>query len=115
DLIQQGVEFGVVPGRVVLGAASPVPGVEIIRGVEQGRYDGPDSQIVMPGGDIVEPYRFYDCTQVALDIEALLQHCLDGLRPELEAGDVAHHEIQTLDPVGMTCRGQQRAPFLESG
>ena len=30
--------------------------------------------------------------QIALDVERLLQHRLDGLRPQLEAGDVADQD-----------------------
>ncbi len=69
----------------------------------------------MPAGDVVEPHRFDDRAQVALDVEPLLQHRLDRLRPELEAGDVAHQEIQALDAVGMAGRRQQRLRFLDRG
>ena len=55
----------------------------------------------MAAGSVVEPHRFDDGAQVALDVEPFLQHRLDGLRPELEAGDVADQEIESFEAVGM--------------
>ena len=52
---------------------------------------------------------FDDRAQVALDIERFLQHRLDRLRPELEAGDVADQEVQPLMPFGVAGRRHQRA------
>src|SRR6516162_3859301 len=69
----------------------------------------------MPARGIVEPYRFYDGAQIALDIEPFLQHGLDRLRPELETGDVAHHEIQSLEATGVARCSHQCARFLEGG
>ena len=43
-LIDQRIEFGVVPERIVLWTTGAIPCIEIIRGVEQGRHDGADRQ-----------------------------------------------------------------------
>ena len=69
----------------------------------------------MPAQRIVEPHRLDDGSQIALDIEPLLQHRLDRLRPELKAGDIADHEIQPFDAVGVPGRSHQCARLFDGG
>src|SRR5262249_4002580 len=55
DLVDQIIEFLVVPERVILRTALTVPGVEVIRGIEQSRHDCADREVVIPVYRIVEP------------------------------------------------------------
>ena len=100
DLIDQRVKFLVVPHRIVLRSARAIPGIEIIRRIEQRRDDRADRQIEMAAGGIVEPDRLDRRAQVALHIEPFLQHRLDRLRPQLEARHVAHQKIEPVNAVG---------------
>src|SRR5215469_18408359 len=90
-----------------------MPGVEVVGGVEQRRYNSPDCQVEIATRGVSEPHRFEHRAQIAFDVERLFQHRLDGLRPELEDVDVADHEVQALDTVRMTGCRHKRAGFLD--
>src|SRR5436305_1291822 len=81
DLVDESVELFVVPEPVILRPAGAVPGVEVIRRVQQGRDDRTDRQIEMAVLGVVEPYGLDDGAQVALNIQSFLQHRLNRLRP----------------------------------
>ena len=104
DLIRQRLKVLIVPERIVLRTIFAVPGIEIVRRIEQGRHDGSDRQVVVAALGVVEPHRFNNRAQIALDIERLLQHSLDGLRPEFEGRNVANQVIQPLDALAVTRR-----------
>ena len=71
DLIDQRIKFLVVPERIVLRPARAVPGIEIVRRIEQRRDDRADRQIEIAARGIVEPDQLDRRAQVALDIERL--------------------------------------------
>src|ERR1700722_17335247 len=54
DLGQQGIELVVAPEAVILRTVLLVPGVEVVRRVEQGRDHGADREIEVAGLDVVE-------------------------------------------------------------
>src|ERR1044071_3221912 len=81
DLSRQGLEFLVVPLRIVLRPVLAIPGVEVVGGVEQCRYEAPDRQVVIAARTIGKPYRVYYRAQIAFDAERFFEHRLDRLRP----------------------------------
>ena len=107
--------MGVEPLGVVLRTVLAVPGVEVVRGIDQRRHDGTDGEVEFPRQSLVEPHRHLHRTQVGLDVQDFPQHGLHGHRPELEAGRLADHEIHVLDAVGIAGRGHQLARLADGG
>src|SRR3954452_22095966 len=114
DLSRQGLEFRIVPLRIVLRPVLAVPGVKVVGGVEQCRYEAPDRQVVIATRTIGEPYRIDYRAQIAFDAERFFEHCLDRLRPELEDRKFADHEVQAFDPAGLAGGRHQRPGLLYS-
>src|SRR3954463_1569784 len=113
DLSRQVLEFLVVPLRIVLRSILAVPGVEVVGGIEQCRYEAPDRQVVIAARTIGEPYRIDYRAQIAFDAERFFEHRLDRLRPELEDRKLADHEVQAFDPAGLAAGRHQRPGFLD--
>src|SRR5262249_43296728 len=114
DLTGNVVEAGVGPPRVVLGAVFAIPRAEDVGGVHERGDDRADGEVEVAGRRLVEPHRRLYDTEVALDVEVLLQHGLDGHRPELEGRDVAHDEIEVPDAVRVSRFFHQPPSFLHS-
>src|SRR5687767_45267 len=101
DLARDVVEGRIRPPRVVLRAVLAVPRAEDVGRIHQRGDDGADGQIEVARLRLVEPNRGLDNPQVALDVEVLLQHRLDGDRPQLEGRDVADDEVQVPQAVAV--------------
>src|SRR5258705_4411629 len=115
DVPGEGVELLVGPARVVLRAVLAIPGGEVIGRVHQRGHDGADGQVEVARGRLLEPLGDLDHADVGLDVEVLLQHRLDGHRPELEGVGLAHQEIEVLEALAIAGRLHQLLGFLDRG
>ena len=115
DLWHEGLEGGIVPMRVILGTVVRIPGMKIIRGIEQGRHNGANCQIKVLCLGFVKPDGHLHGPPVRLDLECLFEHGLNGIGPELKDGNFADHEVDILEALAIARGRHELSRFLDGG